>query len=255
MSPAMSAIAAFPSISLADLDTTWSLTRRYDTKFMLERSAVDEFLTETTASLAALEIEGARAFTYRTAYLDTPDLLFYRDHAQRRSRRVKVRTRLYVESQRARLEVKAKLGNGQTQKVLFEDCPELGQRQIPQVDGAISEIYPTARYSGVATELVHSAVTTFERSTIINRDGAERITIDSSLVLESNAKRFQLLPELVLVEVKSPHHISETVRRLRKLGIHPTSFSKYCAAIEATHDVRPRVHREASLARKLCEMS
>ena len=255
MVPPLSVISTLPSISLADLDSTWSLTRRYDTKFMLERSVVDEFLTATSASLAALEIDGARAFTYRTTYFDTPDLLFYRDHAQRRSRRVKVRTRLYVESRRARLEVKAKLGNGQTHKVLFEDCPELGQRQIPQVDDAISEIYPTARYSEVAGELVHSAVTTFERSTIINRDGAERITIDSSLVLESNAKRFQLLPELVLVEVKSPHHISETVRRLRKLGIHPTSFSKYCAAVEASRDVRPRVHRDASLARKLRAMT
>jgi len=255
VSPILGAIAAIPAISLADLDTTWSMTRRFDTKFMLERSMVDKFLSGSTANFTALEIDGARAFTYRTTYFDTPDLLLYRDHAQRRSRRVKVRTRLYVESQRTRLEVKARLGNGQTQKALFEDRAELGRQEIPQIDTAISEIYRTARYSNLASELVQSAVTTFERSTIINTNGAERITIDSSLVLDSNGQRFELLPELVLVEVKSLTHISETVRQLRKLGMHPTSFSKYCAAIEASYDVRPRVHRDTTLARKLRAMS
>lgn len=251
MSPILGVIAALPAISLADLDTAWSLTRRFDTKFMLERSVVDKFLSESTANFTALEIDGARAFTYRTTYLDTPDLLLYRDHAQRRTRRVKVRTRLYVESQRTRLEVKAKRGNGQTHKILFEDRAELGRQEIPQVDDAISEIHPTARYSNLASELIQSAVTTFERSTIVNHNGAERMTIDSSLMLDSNGKRFELLPELVLVEVKSLTHSSETVRRLRKLGIHPTSFSKYCAAIEAARDVRPRVHRESTLLHKL----
>jgi hypothetical protein len=251
VSPILGAIAAFPAISLADLDTTWSLTRRFDTKFMVERSVADKFLSESTANFTALEIDGARAFTYRTTYYDTPDLLLYRDHAQRRTRRVKVRNRLYVESQRTRLEVKAKRGNGQTHKILFEDRAELGPLEIPQVDHAISEIYPTARYSNLAPELIQSAVTTFERSTIVNHNGAERMTIDSSLMLDSNGKRFELLPELVLVEVKSLTHSSETVRRLRKLGIHPTSFSKYCAAIEAAHDVRPRVHRESTLLHKL----
>jgi hypothetical protein len=255
VSPILGAIAAIPAISLADLDTTWSMTRRFDTKFMLERSVVDKFLTGSTANFSALEIDGARAFTYRTTYFDTPDLLLYRDHAQRRSRRVKVRTRLYVESQRTRLEVKAKLGNGQTQKTFFENRSELGLLEIPQVDHAISEIYPTARYSNLASELVQSAVTTFERSTIINTNGAERITIDSSLVLDSNGQRFELLPELVLVEVKSLDPISETVRQLRKLGMHPTSFSKYCAAIEVARDARPRVHRETTLAHKLRAMN
>jgi hypothetical protein len=255
VSPILGAIAALPAISLADLDATWSMTRRFDTKFMLERSVVDKFLTGSTANFTALEIDGARAFTYRTTYFDTPDLLLYRDHAQRRSRRVKVRTRLYVESQRTRLEVKAKLGNGQTHKILFEDRAELGRQEIPQVDQAISEIYPTARYSNLASELVQSAVTTFERSTIINTNGAERFTIDSSLVLDSNGQRFELLPELVLVEVKSLDPISETVRQLRKLGMHPTSFSKYCAAIEVARDARPRVHRETTLAHKLRAMN
>ena len=251
----LDSLASLPPLSLADLDTAWTMSRRYDTKFILEHNAMNQFLETTTASFAALEIAGARAFTYRTTYFDTSDLLLYRDHAQRRNRRVKVRSRHYVESNRTRFEVKAKLGNGQTQKVLFEDWVELGLLEIPQIDQAIAQIHPTSRYSGVASKLIQSAITTFERSTIINQNSVERITFDSVLRLDSNEKQVQLLPELVLVEVKSPNQTSETVRELRQLGLHPSSFSKYCAAIEATRDLRPRIHSARMLSRTLCSVN
>lgn len=255
MSLALESLSSFPPLTLADLEATWTMARRYDTKFILERRAMDQFLEQTAARFAALEMAGERAFTYRTTYFDTPDLLFYRDHAQGRSRRVKVRTRHYVDSNRARLEVKAKLGNGQTQKTLFEDFAELGPLQIPLIDQAIAQTYPTPRYSDLASQLIQSAITTFVRSTVINQNGVERITFDSSLRLDSNGKQVQLLPELVLVEVKSIHQISETVRKLRQLGFHPTSFSKYCAAIETTRDLRPRIHNANLLARTLCSVN
>jgi len=255
MSPALKSLTSFPPITLADLDATWTMARRYDTKFILERRAMDQLLDQTTTSFAALEIAGERAFTYRTTYFDTRDLLLYRDHAQERSRRVKVRMRQYIESNRARLEVKAKLGNGQTQKTLFEDRCQLGPMEIPLIDQAIAQTYPTSRYSDLASQLIQSAITTFVRSTVINQNGVERITFDSSLRLDSNGKQVQLLPELVLVEVKSIHQISETVRKLRQLGFHPTSFSKYCAAIETTRDLRPRIHNANLLSSKLCSVN
>jgi hypothetical protein len=255
MSHALESLTSFPPITLADLDSSWTMARRYDTKFIVERRVMEQFLDQTTTSFAALEIAGKRAFTYRTTYFDTPDLLLYRDHAQGRSRRVKVRTRQYIESNRARLEVKAKLGNGQTQKTLFEGRSNLGPLEIPLIDQAIAQTYPTARYSDVASQLIQSAITTFVRSTIINQNSVERITFDSSLLLDSNGKQVQLLPELVLVEVKSIHQISDTVRELRQLGFHPTSFSKYCAGIESTHDFRPRIHSANLLSRKLCSVN
>ncbi len=255
MSLALESLVSFPPITLADLDSTWTMARRYDTKFILERRAMNQFLDQTTTSFAALEIAGERAFTYRTTYFDTPDLLLYRDHAQERSRRVKVRMRQYIESNRVRLEVKAKLGNGQTQKTLFEDRSELGPSEIALIDQAIAQTYPTSRYCDLASQLLQSATTTFVRSTIINQNSVERITFDSSLRLDSNGQQVQLLPQLVLVEVKSIHQISDTVRELRQLGFHPTSFSKYCAGIESTRDFRPRIHSANLLSRKLCSVN
>ena len=255
MSAPLNALASFPSLSLADLDATWSMTRRYDTKFIMERSAIDQFLTQTSTNFAVLEIADQSAFTYQTTYFDTPDLLLHRDHAQGRSRRIKVRARHYVESNRTRLEVKAKLGNGQTHKTLFEGRSSVGSAEISLIDTAISQIYPTSRYAQLGSHLTQSAVTTFKRSTLINRDSIERITIDSSLLLDSNAKQVALAPGLVLVEVKSTHPISETVRQLRRQGFHPTSFSKYCAGIEATRAIRPRIHSTNLLSSNLCLVS
>lgn len=255
MSLALESLTSFPPITLADLDATWTMARRYDTKFILERRAMDQFLNQTGARFSALEIAGERAFTYRTTYFDTPDLLLYRDHAQGRSRRVKVRKRQYIESNRVRLEVKAKLGNGQTQKTLFEDRSELGPSEIALIDQAIACTYPTSRYCDLASQLIQSAITTFVRSTVINQKSVERITFDSSLRLDSNGQQVQLLPELVLVEVKSIHQISDTVRELRQLGFHPTSFSKYCAGIESTRDSRPRIHSDNLLSGKLCSVN
>ena len=185
----LNALALFPSFSLADLDATWSMTRRYDTKFVMERSAIEQFLTQASTNFRVLEIAGKNEFTYQTTYFDTPDLLLHRDHAQGRSRRIKVRARHYVESNRTRLEVKAKLGNGQTHKTLFEGRSSVGPAEISLIKTAISQIYPTPRYAQLASLLTQSAVTKFKRSTLINRDSVERVTIDSSLVLDSNAKQ------------------------------------------------------------------
>lgn len=248
---AIESIGELPSLSLTDLDSTWTTNRRYDTKFIVERTAMDSFFTETSSSYAALEVDGLRAFTYKTTYFDTLDLQLYRDHAQRRRRRIKVRTRHYVESNRTRLEVKAKLGNGQTQKVLFENYADLSALEVPLVDQAISELNSSPRYYNLASQLTQAAITTFERSTVINRNAIERLTFDSSLILDAHGNKVQLSPDLVLVEIKSPHRISDTARELRHRGIHPTSFSKYCATIESTQEARPRIHTAQKLSRTL----
>lgn len=255
MNLAIESLAALPSLTLMDLDSTWTTLRRYDTKFIVAKSAMDQFLNESSTSFAALEIDNSRGFTYRTTYFDTSDLLLYRDHAQRRRRRIKIRTRHYVESNRSRLEVKAKLGNGQTQKALFENNAVIGEAEIPLVNQAVRQLNPSLRYSGIGEQLSQAAVTTFQRSTIINRNSVERITFDSSLILEANDRQIQLSPELLLVEIKSPHRISDTVRDLRRRGIHPTAFSKYCAAIESTQTLRPRVHSAIKLDRILTSVN
>ena len=153
MSAPLNALASFPSLSLADLDATWSMTRRYDTKFIMERSAIDQFLTQTSTNFAVLEIADQSAFTYQTTYFDTPDLLLHRDHAQGRSRRIKVRARHYVESNRTRLEVGK---NSKLRRRIIESTPNKAK--------------PTAEEIG----LNESVVSTENRPTLQARNTATR---------------------------------------------------------------------------------
>ena len=255
MSFDLTSLAKLPAVGLTDIDSRWTTPRRYDTKFIVERSFVNELLSDAPMNFAALEIDGKRSFTYQTTYFDTPDLLLYRDHAQRRRRRIKVRIRNYVDSNRTRLEVKAKLGNGQTQKALFEGHRDLGPNEILLVNDAVIKLSPSRRYREIAERLQPAAITTFQRSTIINQDLIERITIDSALILESATKRIEMVPELVLVEIKSPQRTCESVRAFRQKGLHPTSFSKYCAAIEATQGSRPKIHSANKLGHVLRPVS
>ena len=63
-----------------------------------------------------LEIDGRRAFRYRTTYFDTGELRIYRDHVQDRRRRYKCRAREYVDSGLCLFEVKLKGPRGRTVK-------------------------------------------------------------------------------------------------------------------------------------------
>jgi hypothetical protein len=66
------------------------------------------------------EIGGLRAFGYRTTYLDTPELLTYREHLQGRRRRFKCRTREYADSGLRAFEVELKGLRGRTVKRRLE---------------------------------------------------------------------------------------------------------------------------------------
>ena len=59
-----------------------------------------------------------------SVYFDTPRLDACRDHVQRRRLRWKVRSRLYVEDQLCRLEVKSRDGRGHTVKTMAGKTPE-----------------------------------------------------------------------------------------------------------------------------------
>ena len=63
-----------------------------------------------------LEIAGRRAFAYDTVYFDTGDLLTARAHVQRRRRRFKCRSRLYVDTEACAFELKTKGARGGTVK-------------------------------------------------------------------------------------------------------------------------------------------
>jgi hypothetical protein len=114
--PPLQAIDGLAAIGLDELDAVAALRRRFDAKYLLSRDALPGLLERLAPTHRVLEIEGGRAFEYRTTYFDTPELGAFRDHLQGRRRRLKVRVRHYAHTDDCFLELKLRGPHGATIK-------------------------------------------------------------------------------------------------------------------------------------------
>lgn len=216
------ALDALPPISLAELEDAAELLNRVDRKYFVPRRVLAAAITRLSGRPRALEIAGRRTFRYATTYFDTPSFTLYRQHAQRRRHRFKVRTRTYSDSGACRLEVKSKGLRGLTVKERIPHDPNRSGAL-----GAAGRTFVAGRL-GEDAALLHPVLDTFyRRSTIVVGD--QRLTLDVDLAFERNGCRIAG-PDDVLVETKTSGGASELDRMLLHAGIRPHSVSKYCLA-------------------------
>lgn len=263
-----SAVSRMPALTLDQLDELWTATARHDAKFLLSQAELLELIVALGDGTAVLEIGQRRAFSYRTEYFDTADRAMYLHHVQKKLRRVKIRERIYMDSGLAQLEIKAREGTSQTHKHVFlrsqglDECSrkfvsefmhskQNGSHAADAAEVLHEEVAheEVAHEDGGSNDLVPSAVTHFTRMTLFVPSSTEKITIDLNLTLEVGGQSVKANPDIALVEVKSLNHASHTVTQLRRLGFHPTQFSKYCSAIDLLASPRPRVHTRRTLER------
>ena len=230
-------LRAAGAIDLATLDAQSSLQERLDSKFVLDRGDFEDALAELVGrrGYRVLEIDGQRAFTYRSVYYDTADRRSYRDHVQRRRQRFKVRTRLYVESGLRRFEVKVKGPRGRTIK------------RARKIDSAYAGVLPAAASAFVDETLMAQYRSTvhepldevlhveYTRATLVSPDGSERVTCDWNLGFHNtNGHDAGLRRDKVLVETKSVTERGVAWDVLKHHGARPVSCSKYAAGVALT---------------------
>ena len=88
----------FAPITLEEMDSI-KLMNRIDSKYLTDEATLVRVLEDAAkAGYRALEAEGAQVSPYNSIYYDTPDLKTFLDHHNRRLKRQKVRTRVYVNS-------------------------------------------------------------------------------------------------------------------------------------------------------------
>ncbi|NMD46344.1 MAG: VTC domain-containing protein, partial [Propionibacterium sp.] len=97
-----------PALSLPELLADAELLTRVDRKYLLRAPQASALLGGPDPRTRVLAIDGRRRFHYESVYFDTPGLLSYRQSAHGRRRRFKVRTRSYLDSGQAFLEVKVR---------------------------------------------------------------------------------------------------------------------------------------------------
>ena len=223
----------FAPISLAEMDAV-KLMNRVDTKYLTDRATLADVLRDAAAAgYRVLVADGARISPYDSIYFDTDALRMFTDHRNKKLRRQKVRTRAYVNSGDAFLEIKRKNNHGRTKKkrtgIPMADLPDFRAN-----DAACR--YLAGHSDFEAGQLLPTLETLFLRITLVNPDLTERLTIDTNLCFKNFRTGLETsLGEAVVIELKQDGHAASAMKGiLRDHRVKPDRISKYCIAVTLT---------------------
>lgn len=228
------------AVSLAEVLEEAPQLTRVDRKYLLDAGTLAAALDLLPASYRVLTIAGRRATTYRSTYFDTADLATCRAHVQRRRRRWKARSRLYVEDGLCRIEVKSKDGRGLTAKSVA-DSNAAGYGTLGATEAAfVAQCLAERRLAADVRLLRPTAEVSYRRTTLADTtDDRCRVTLDWLVRCTLDGRAVWLDDDFVLVETKGGIRPSAADRALGSLGVRPRSFSKYVAAVSLLRDDLP----------------
>jgi hypothetical protein len=231
----LSVLRRLPPVDLDEVELVASLQTRVDRKYLLPAHRSTELLRALHHDTAVLRIDGSFSFRYDTTYFDTPALDSYLSTAHRRRHRFKVRIRTYVDAELAMLEVKRKGRRGETVKVRtphHESCATLEPEAASFIDDALGR-------RGLAEQLRPVLVTSFVRTTLLDRLDGSRATLDREVTLGIPDGERVVLGDHSILETKSVRAATEADRWLWAHGHRPASFSKFCVGLALQHPELP----------------
>lgn len=251
-------------VDLSTLVERAGLSRRVDRKYIIPRAGAVELVRRLAGSHRVLDIDGRHATSYRSVYLDTEDLRSGRDHVQGRRLRWKARTRLYVEDDLCRVEVKVKSGRGDTVKTSMDTFSTRHGRYEDAEEVFVAGVLGAHGLDTVAQRLRPTVEVTYQRVTLADLGAGTRVTVDSGVTGTPVTRPGQdldgvlaLHDDFVIVETKGHARAATADRVLLGLGHRPMSFSKYAASAAvlsphlSDHQVRRLLGRELHLTPSL----
>ncbi|MCE3225910.1 MAG: hypothetical protein K0S32_461 [Bacteroidetes bacterium] len=217
----------FEPITLKEMDGV-KLMNRTDTKFVFSISSFEQIMSEVREHYKVLEIEGNRLCRYETLYYDTHNYDLYYQHHKGKLNRYKIRHRTYVESHTGFLEVKFKNNKGRTIKT------RISKADVPYTWEEESELFLSKTLPFKPQILEPVLWINYNRYTLVNKSGAERVTIDLGLEFIKDENK-QTFDRLVIAEVKQDKRkASPFMTVMKKHHIREGSISKYCMGIAVT---------------------
>lgn len=219
------------------------LMNRIDTKYVTTLPILMQILKQARETYLVQDIGGQTIMPYHTLYYDTADADMYREHLRGRKRRQKIRIRSYEASGQSFLEVKNKNNKGRTKKIRIPYLPE-DNRSFDDFIAMHGNYSPSSLSERIENR--------FSRITLVNRNLAERLTIDTYLRFRNiGTGQTCSLDDLVVIELKRDGHTrSPILDVLRECHIHPAKFSKYCMGMAFT-DEKLRYNRFKSRLRQV----
>ncbi|WRS29410.1 VTC domain-containing protein [Actinomycetaceae bacterium MB13-C1-2] len=246
-------ITRLQTISLEELNRIAELQRRVDCKYLVEVEEAREFPARLPSGSRILEINGETTSAYYSIYFDTPGWTLYSLAASKRRRRVKVRTRAYLDSGTGFLEIKTKGTRGMTEKVRIpHPVDRLAELSAADLDFIRVSLIAQGIDPDIADNLLPVTGVGYDRSTYVvpesPRERPARITIDTDIYWESlvtgryfypGALSLVECPSLAIIETKTERHSSRINRSLWRTGMRQTSISKYCTGSAALNPGLP----------------
>lgn len=249
--PIIEQLNQMQTIDLTEMKSI-KLMNRVDTKFIASKDELLHLLELSKNDYRVQIVNNYPIGDYDTIYYDTANLDMYLLHHNRHLQRQKIRTRAYVESQLAFLEIKNKTNKGRTDKtrikIPLENLQDFSNNPVAQqfiqkeADYKLSTLMPQLR-------------TAFTRITLVNNSKTERLTIDTDLHLENlQTGKTINLPNVLIIELKQDGLChSEMKAILQDLRIKKTNISKYCIGMVLTNSVikNNRFKRKAVLVQQV----
>lgn len=232
-------LSGFAAVGLAEVVEEAARLTRVDRKYLVGSDLADAFLRGLPDTFRVLAVDGRIATTYSSIYFDTADLAACRDHVQRRRRRWKVRSRVYVEDRLCRIEVKTKDGRGVTVKSVADSSTARHGRLDGSERAFVAGTLATLGLPVDAGSLAPSMRVDYRRVTLADTRQGLRVTLDWGVECVLADGRVRLDDDYVLVETKGVARPSDADRLLVALGARPQPFSKYASAVSLLREDIP----------------
>lgn len=216
---------AFEPIRLRDMNEV-ALLNRIDTKFVFSMEQLFSVLSDLRSHYWILSINQHKIHGYRTLYFDTPDFELYYEHVTGRADIYKVRSREYLDTHLAYLEVKHKTPKRRTEKFRLQ-VANPGERLDEPMQQYLLGSLPVP-----AQDLQPWLWNTFRRMTLVSKTSLERVTIDLNLSFFHERQALSL-DRVVVAEVKQDRFSMQSpfIAEMRRQGIRRMGFSKYCFGV------------------------
>lgn len=200
-----------------------ALQDRVDDKFVVCLKDLPEIMSKCEKQYTVLMDREVKAFPYKTVYYDDDQLSCFYQHHNGVKSRFKLRSREYVHSDLMFLETKIKTNKDRTLKFRVPMPHSLADKEsvffIRQlIHRNLDEFRPVLNVD-------------YYRTTLINGESNERVTLDHQLTFVNRATgKKVVLNGVVVIEIKQPKSQGSTIMHqlLKKKGYRPMNFSKYC---------------------------
>lgn len=235
----VASLSRFPEISLAETNESARMLERIDNKYIMSKSTLLAVLEDLRDEFKILRIEDRAIFSYKSCYYDDNGRCF-REHQQGKRQRFKVRTRLYVESDRAYFEVKLKGKRGRTEKSR-KKCDRLDDFAVADEQHLmLRNLYEEAYGKEFLYRMAPALFVTYKRFTLVSASGGERLTVDFHLGFETpSGKTAQIGDDFIIVETKSANGRGKSDRVLKRNRIRQAErCSKYCIGMVLAGEVQ-----------------